>query len=319
MRIRGARNLKPVLYGRLSPKSTGGRRVFLQHFTAAAGEVFQDGLRRGACHQGRVKPLSWAGDLRHLRPMQDAPLPPVDKAPAWVGGPQLLRRLPLLLIFVAAVLGAVTLRDDLSFAMLAEHREALLAFRDQHYLGAVLAFLAAYVAIVALSLPGGTIATLTGGFLFGLFPGVLYNVAAAGTGAVLVFLAARTGFGDSLSRKLDAAGGKAGQLRDALRQNEWSVLFLMRLVPFVPFFIANLVPAFVGTSLARFAVSTYLGIIPGALVFTSVGSGLGEVFASGAAPDLGIIFSPGVLLPLLGLAALAAMPMLLRAIRRGAE
>ena len=143
--------------------------------------------------------------------------------------------------------------------------------------------------------------------------------AAAGTGAILVFLAARIGFGAALARKLDAAGGKAARLQESLRANEWSILFLMRLVPLVPFFIANLIPAFVGTSLPRFAVSTYIGIIPGALVFTSVGAGLGEVFARGAAPDLGVIFTPPVLLPLLGLAARAALPMLLRAVRGGRQ
>ena len=228
-----------------------------------------------------------------------------------------LRRLPFLVILAAALLGAVALRDELSFETLARHREDLLAFRDAHYLWAVLGFLTCYVAIVALSLPGGTVATLAGGFLFGLFPGMLYNVAGAGTGAVLVFLAARTGFGEALAQKLETAGGKAARLQTALRNNEWSVLFMMRLVPLVPFFIANLIPAFVGTSLYRFAVSTFIGIIPGALVFTSVGSGLGEVFARGEAPDLGIIFTPPVLLPLLGLAALAALPMVMRAIKGG--
>lgn len=245
--------------------------------------------------------------------MQDARMPPPLPTQAW------LRRLPILLILGAAILGAVALRDELSFEALARHREALLAFRDAQYLWSVLIFLLAYVALVALSLPGGTVATLTGGFLFGLFPGVLYNVAAAGTGAILVFLAARIGFGAALARKLDAAGGKAARLQESLRANEWSILFLMRLVPLVPFFIANLIPAFVGTSLPRFAVSTYIGIIPGALVFTSVGAGLGEVFAQGAAPDLGVIFTPPVLLPLLGLAALAALPMLLRAVRGGRQ
>lgn len=236
---------------------------------------------------------------------------PPSPSAAW------LRRLPILVILVAALFGAVALRDDISFETLARHREDLLAFRDAHYLWAVLAFLAGYVAIVGLSLPGGTVATLTGGFLFGLVPGVFYNVLAAGTGAVLVFLAARSGFGAALSRKLERAGGKAARLQAGLRQNEWSVLFLMRLVPLVPFFVANLIPALVGVSLWRFVVSTFLGIIPGALVFTSVGAGLGEVFARGAAPDLGIIFTPPVLLPLLGLAALAALPMLLRSTRKG--
>ena len=59
-----------------------------------------------------------------------------------------------------------------------------------------------------------------------------------------------------------------------------------------------------------------LGIIPGALVFTSVGSGLGEVFARGETPDLGIIFTAPILLPMLGLAVLAALPMLLKALRK---
>ena len=132
-----------------------------------------------------------------------------------------------------------------------------------------------------------------------------------------MFLAARWGFGAALARKLEAAGGKAARLQASLRENEWPVLFLMRLVPLVPFFIANLIPAFVGTSLHRFAVSTYVGIIPGGLVFTSIGAGLGDVFAQGKAPDLGVVFSPPVLLPLLGLVLLAALPMVLRAVKGG--
>ena len=227
-----------------------------------------------------------------------------------------LRKLPILLILVAAILGAVLLRDQISFEALASHREALIAYRDAHYGLSVLAFIAIYIGIVGLSLPGGTIATLTGGFLFGLFPGVVFNVIGAGTGAILVFLAARSGFGASVSARIAAAGGVAGRLQAGLRENEWSVLFLMRIVPAVPFVLANLIPAFVGTSLFRFAVSTFLGIIPGALVFTSVGSGLGEVFARGETPDLGILFTPAVLGPILGLAALAAFPMALRIFKR---
>ena len=241
-------------------------------------------------------------------PAPDAPN--AGKSHGW------LRRLPILAILATAVLGAVLLRDQLGFEALARHREALIAYRDAHYGLSVLGFIAVYIAIVGLSLPGGTVATLTGGFLFGLFPGVVFNVIGAGTGAMLVFLAARSGFGASVSARIASAGGIAARLQTGLRENEWSVLFLMRIVPAVPFVLANLIPAFVGTSLTRFAVSTFLGIIPGALVFTSVGSGLGEVFARGETPDLGILFTPAVLGPILGLAALAALPMVLRVIKR---
>jgi uncharacterized membrane protein YdjX (TVP38/TMEM64 family) len=228
----------------------------------------------------------------------------------------LWRKLPILVVLAVAVVGAITLRDHLSFAALSDNREQLLALRDAHYLWTALIFVLAYVVIVAFSLPGATVATLTGGFLFGVFPGAVFNVAAATIGAVVVFSAARAGFGAAMSARIADGGGAAARLQSALRDNEWSVLLLMRLVPAVPFFLANLIPAFVGTRLWRFAVTTFLGIIPAAIVYTSVGAGLGEVFARGGTPDLGVLFTPAILFPILGLAALAALPIGLRALQK---
>lgn len=226
------------------------------------------------------------------------------------------RKLPLIVMILAAAIGAFTLRDHLSFAALSENRVALLAFRDQNYGLAVACFIAAYTVIVACSLPGAAIATLTGGFLFGIFPGAAYNVGAATIGAIAVFLAARAGLGASIAAKITERGGAAARLQAGLRENEWSVLMMMRLVPAVPFFLANLIPAFVGVRLPAFAVTTFLGIIPGGLVLTSIGAGLGEVFARGETPDLGLIFAPHILFPILGLAALSALPIILKTLRR---
>lgn len=225
------------------------------------------------------------------------------------------RRLPLIAILVVAAVGAFTLRDYLSFEALAENREALIAFRDANYVLTVLAFILAYIVIVAFSLPGATIATLTGGFLFATFPGALFNITGATIGATIIFLAARWGLGEKLSAKMDASQGAVKKIKTAIDDNQWEALFLIRLVPAVPFFVANLVPALVGVSLVRFVITTFLGIIPGAVVYTSVGSGLGEVFAREETPNLGIIFEPHILLPILGLCALAALPIILKAVR----
>jgi len=227
----------------------------------------------------------------------------------------LIRHLPLAAIAVAAVAGAFFLKDHLTFAALAENREALIAFRDANYAATVLAFIAAYVVIVAFSLPGATIATLTGGFLFATFPGALFNVIAATIGATAIFLAARWGLGERLAARMDASQGTVKRIKEGIDENQWEMLFLIRLVPAVPFFVANLVPSFVGVPLSRFVITTFFGIIPGAVVYTSVGAGLGDVFAAGETPDLGIIFEPQILLPILGLAALAALPIVLKAIR----
>jgi uncharacterized membrane protein YdjX (TVP38/TMEM64 family) len=227
----------------------------------------------------------------------------------------LWRVIPLATIGFVAAVGVMSFSDTLSFETLAENREGLLAYRDSHYGATLLVFVVAYAAIVAFSLPGATVATLAGGFLFGLFPGALLNVTAATAGAVLIFLAARWGLGDSLAARMDASAGQVKRIKAGIDANQWEMLFLIRLVPVVPFFVANLVPALVGVSLGRFAITTFLGIIPGAIVYTSVGAGLGEVLAAGERPDMGLIFSPRILLPLLGLAALAALPMVVKAVR----
>ncbi|MFT7493444.1 MAG: putative membrane protein YdjX (TVP38/TMEM64 family), partial [Alteromonas macleodii] len=77
----------------------------------------------------------------------------------------LMKRLPIIVITVVAVLGAYFLRDYLTFEALAENRESLIAFRDVNYLLTVLVFIAIYTVVVAFSLPGAIILTLAGGFL----------------------------------------------------------------------------------------------------------------------------------------------------------
>ncbi len=229
----------------------------------------------------------------------------------------LRRMVPLALIAVVAVAGFFALRDYLTFETLAQNREALTAFRDANYALTALSFIGLYVVVVAFSLPGATVATLTGGFLFGVFPGAAFNVLAATIGASAIFMAARWGLGDRLAARMDASDGMVKRIKDGIDANQWSMLFLIRLVPVVPFFVANLAPALVGVRLYRFVISTFLGIIPGAVVYTSVGAGLAGVFEAGETPDLGIIFEPYILLPILGLCALAALPVVLKALGWG--
>ncbi|MBC7132666.1 MAG: TVP38/TMEM64 family protein [Roseovarius sp.] len=227
----------------------------------------------------------------------------------------LMRHLPLAVILVVAGIGALTLRDHITFDTLRDNREALLAFRNDNVVLLGLAFIAAYFLIVAFSLPGAAVASVTGGFLFGLPLGTALNVTAASLGAVAIFLAARWGPGRALAARIDASEGTLKRLKTGLHDNEISVLFMMRLVPAVPFFMANLLPALVGVRFVNFAVTTVLGIIPGAIVFTSIGVGLGAVFDRGESPDLSLLWEPHVIAPLLGLAALSALPMVIKAIR----
>ena len=228
----------------------------------------------------------------------------------------LIRRLPLIALALAAVAGLFFLGDRLNLQTLEQNRERLLGLRDDHLLLASLAFILSYIAVILTSLPGALIMTLTGGFVFGLFPGVLYNVLSAWIGASLFFLAVRTGLGRETAARMSARGGAIGRLHAALLDNEWSVLLSMRLIPVLPFFITNTLPAIVGVRYFVFAVTTFIGIIPAAVIYTSLGAGLGEVFERGELPQLDIVLEPRFLFPLLGLAALSFLPFLMRLFRR---
>ncbi|WP_246237278.1 TVP38/TMEM64 family protein [Halovulum dunhuangense] len=226
------------------------------------------------------------------------------------------RRLsPLLIIALVAAAGFFW-RDAFSFQTLADNRERLIAWRDASYGLAVAGYMLAYVAVVAFSLPGATVMTLAGGFLFGLIPGAPVIVISATIGATLIFLAARTGLGDALQARMDANPGTMSRIRDGLRENEVSYLLLMRLVPAIPFFVANLAPALLGVRLRNFVLTTFFGIMPGTVVYTWVGAGLSGVFARDETPDLGILFEWQVLGPILALCALSALPILLKTIRK---
>lgn len=239
-----------------------------------------------------------------------------DAATDWPGIS--IRRLaPLALIACAALAGLLLLGDTLSFESLRENREVLLAWRDANLLLAALGYMALYIAVVALSLPGGAIMTLAGGFLFGVLAGTALAVIAATIGATAIFLAAKHGLGDVLHRRM-TAGHSAGMLKRielGLRENEISYLLIMRLIPAFPFFLVNLAPAFLGVRLRNYVIATFTGIIPGSAVYAWIGAGLGAVFARGEAPDLGLIFEPMVLGPILGLALLAALPIILKKVR----
>lgn len=222
------------------------------------------------------------------------------------------KMLPLIGILSVAILGFIFFREYLSFETLRDNRTILIEWRNGNYFFASVVFIVAYIIVAAFSLPGAAIFSLSGGFLFGVFPGSLYNIVAATIGATFIFWAARAGMGDMVARKLENSGGAVAKINEGLKRNEVSFLLIMRLMPVFPFVVANLVPAMFGTKTIRFIWTTFVGIIPGGVVYTWVGSGLGAVFARGETPNMGIIFEWEILGPILAMAALSLLPVLFR-------
>ena len=167
--------------------------------------------------------------------------------------------------------------EYLSFKTIGLNYEALKSFISSNLIVAILAYMALYVAVVALSLPGGLVMTLSGGLLFGWLTGAAATVIGATIGATLVFLVAKTSFGEAMAAK---AGPWVGKLREGFQENALSYLLFLRLVPAFPFFVVNLAPALLGVPLRTYVLGTLFGIIPGTTAFSVLGAGLGSAVES---------------------------------------
>jgi len=240
------------------------------------------------------------------------------------------RLLPLIAIVILAVLAYLTVgKGMISLESLVRHRAAIDEFVTSHKVLAVLAYVALYAAAVALSLPGATFLTVSGGFLFGLALGASAAVIGATLGATIIFLVARTALGEPLLKR---AGPRATQLAEGFREDAFSYLLFLRLVPAFPFFLVNLVPAFAGVRLGPFIAATVLGIIPGAAAYAFAGTGLDSIIAAqkdsydacmaaGRADchltfDAKDILTPELIGALIALGVLALVPVVVKRLRR---
>ena len=227
---------------------------------------------------------------------------------------RLLRWAPLLVIaggLAAALIAGV---DSESLLTLLEQNHAELGqWVSDNLVLAIAVYAAIYAVSIALSVPGGAVLTLAGGFLFGAWAGTAIVVAAATVGATGLFLAARAAVGENLTRK---AGPFVERMEAGFRRDAFAYLLFLRLTPIFPFWIVNLAPALLHVRLRTFVLATVLGIIPGTFVFASFGAGIGQLLAAGADITVGDVLSLEVILGLTGLALLALVPIALRAWRR---
>ncbi len=223
-----------------------------------------------------------------------------------------LKKLIILAVIAAASIGiALAMRGGgYSLEQLLESRDQLLAFVEARAVAAALLFILAYIAVVAFSIPGATVLTLLGGFLFGPFLGTLLVNLGASVGALLIFLAARYVMRDAL---LSRYGSQLAKLNDEIEINGASYLLTLRFIPIFPFFLINLLAGLTPVSWLTYLWTTAVGIIPGSFVYALLGSSGASLDAAGGA------FSPELIAGLVLLGVVSLIPVALRKIKARKE
>jgi uncharacterized membrane protein YdjX (TVP38/TMEM64 family) len=219
------------------------------------------------------------------------------------------RFMPLLLIVAGLGFGyAMGWHRYLTLDFLADSRLALKAFVSTNPVAAPLGFTLLYAIAVAFSFPAASVLTIFSGFLFGwLFGGVLAIIGAT-VGATVLFLAARTAFGGFLKAR---AGGAAARLSQGFERDAFSYLLVLRIAPFIPFFVVNIAPAVFNVRLRTFVAATLIGILPGAFAYAWLGQGVDSVLVAaqqaGRQVAVGDLVTPEITIAFAALALVAAL------------
>lgn len=218
-----------------------------------------------------------------------------------------IRRFIPLLVLIAVIVAvfASGVGRYLNLDALQANEAALRAFVDDNLALALLAFVAVYALATAVSFPGAIVLTLAGGFLFGTWVGGTATVIGATVGSIMVFYVVQTSLGAALRAKAEAEGGTLKRVIDGVREGAFGYILTLRLIPVAPFWLVNVAAALAHAPLRAYALATFIGIMPATFIYSGVGAGIGAVIARGETPDLGVIFEPQVLLPLVALGFLS--------------
>ena len=178
---------------------------------------------------------------------------------------QTLRLIVLAVLVSAVILAIVFLRDSLS--------QFLDQSRNLGWLGAMLLVLI-YVGACVLMMPGSVL-TLSAGAVFGVGIALPITLTGATLGACAAFLVGRFIARDWISRRL-AGKPRLAAIDRAVGHKGFTIVLLTRLSPIFPFNVQNYAYALTGISFWKYALATWLGMIPGALMYVYIGSVFGQ-------------------------------------------
>jgi uncharacterized membrane protein YdjX (TVP38/TMEM64 family) len=165
---------------------------------------------------------------------------------------------------------------------------------------------------IATGIPGTIVLIFAGGMLFGVLAGTVLSAIGTTLGALILFLASRSAF----SHGSGSVPLLVEKLRAGYHAFPFSYTMFLRLVPFFPFGGVTVALAWLRCPLWLFVTATAVGGTVMIAFETALGAGLAETIAREGSVSLNIFAHKRVLIPMLGMAVLALVPIVLGQLRR---
>lgn len=178
------------------------------------------------------------------------------------------------LVCVVAAFFALDLGQYLTLDYLKQSQEKFQALYHENKFSVLGSYIAIYIVVTALSLPGAAVMTIAGGLFFGLAVGTIAASIASTIGATLACFVARTLLRDWVYKKF---GDKLQTINEGIDREGGFYLFTVRLIPIFPFFIINLVMGLTRMPLRTFFWVSQLGMLPVTMVYVNAGKEIGKI------------------------------------------
>ena len=186
-------------------------------------------------------------------------------------------------------------RDFFQLDTLFSNLENIQNYISLNYIFSISIFISLYAFLILCNFPMASLLSMTSGFLFGTWVGGLIAIVGGTIGAFGIFGIAKYFFSDFVKKNIL---NKYSFIENYFKRNDLELMFLIRIIPAVPFFAQNLILAGLGADNKKFFYTTLLGLAPWSFIFCSVGQGLEEIFVNQTDISFSLIAQPEYLIPI---------------------
>ena len=200
-------------------------------------------------------------------------------------------------------------RDFFQLDTLFSNLENIQNYISLNYIFSISIFITLYGFLILCNFPMASLLSMTSGFLFGTWVGGLIAIVGGTLGAFGIFVIAKYFFSDLVKKNIL---NKYSFIENYFKRNDLELMFLIRIIPAVPFFAQNLILAGLGADNKKFFYTTLLGLAPWSFIFCSVGQGLEEIFVNQTDISFSLIAQPEYLIPIGTIAFLVVLVILFK-------
>ena len=173
------------------------------------------------------------------------------------------------ILIIIGLVACFFLRDALTLDEIIQYKEELSFFAEHHPVLSVLIFIISCVFLINMPLPLAALIKITGGFLFGVYAGIILNIIATTLGAFFGYFIVKKYLFKSSYRYF---GRYIRPVEEILKKNGFSYFLALRVMMIFPYFLIHIIAGLSRVRLSSYLISTVIGVIPGSVIYALAGS-----------------------------------------------